>query len=412
MIAIRRGSIRIIDRASILKSLLIAVMLIGGFSLERLGAEFEHFGILGQARYVLALLLILMMLGDATKRGLRFPSATIRRFVLLFMGLHVYVAVSILWSSNYSSGISQLPDIFLLISLVAAGAMLFSDEAEKNIRLILGIIFNIAVALTVAGVAVYGYQMAEGSLALLGGGGIGSARLQGMAILAAIFFFIESGSFAWLAPAPILLLGMFYSGSRASVAALAISVLILIVPLIAKLRNKVRVPVILGSLAVIGVLFTLPLFRESLEFFLRSCWVNQESESGIYLADRDRIYADALGIFFENPQFGIGLGSYYGQVAGENYPHNLILNVAVDCGIGGVGILVLIIGLLVARAFRPTSPEHHMALAAGMFYFVASMLAGTYYDARLMWLFFLLFMLPVARIPSLPLGVNQNGGIR
>jgi O-antigen ligase len=109
-----------------------------------------------------------------------------------------------------------------------------------------------------------------------------------------------------------------------------------------------------------------------------------QPSSGIYLADRDVIFNDALRTFMTAPLTGLGIGSYRGPF-GEEYPHNLLLMYAVDAGAVALLLLLAMVGMFIVQLLRARTASAVGVAAVGVFVLVAAMFAGSYYDARLFW---------------------------
>jgi O-antigen ligase len=110
------------------------------------------------------------------------------------------------------------------------------------------------------------------------------------------------------------------------------------------------------------------------------------------LALRDQIFSDAIVETNEARWIGGGLGSFAGPF-GEEYPHNLFLNYAVDGGLILAAVTTGLLLWLLLRACRATSLHGKVAFSCGIFFLVNSLLAGYHYEARLMWIFLILALL-------------------
>jgi hypothetical protein len=137
--------------------------------------------------------------------------------------------------------------------------------------------------------------------------------------------------------------------------------------------------------------------------FLTSLWEPATpaigSTDSLYLADRGEIFMEATSIFLADPVFGIGFGTYFagyqgfvGPSAGEVYPHNLLLNIAVDTGVLGL-VPAVVAAICCLSSVKPTANLESVAAFAGTAYaFALAMFNGTYYDHRLLWAFAVLLI--------------------
>jgi putative inorganic carbon (HCO3(-)) transporter len=123
------------------------------------------------------------------------------------------------------------------------------------------------------------------------------------------------------------------------------------------------------------------------------------------LADRSQVWSAAVRITLDHPIVGVGVDNfqyfypiYSGRDDELNHAHNLFLNTAAERGILGLLTFVIIVvvvfrrlSVLMARAARP----FQRALVAGLVgsfaaYFVHSMFDVSYYDYKILLLFWLL----------------------
>jgi putative inorganic carbon (hco3(-)) transporter len=141
------------------------------------------------------------------------------------------------------------------------------------------------------------------------------------------------------------------------------------------------------------------------------------------LNSRWRVWTAATAMTIQHPVFGVGVGNFrhyypaYGiRPANVDHAHNLWLNIAAERGIPAMAaFMVVLIALLntLGAGLRGADDPWRRALAAGMIagfagYLVHSMFDVSYYDARVMLLFWLLagvaaglpLLTPVKRPPE------------
>lgn len=378
--------------------LLFVLALLGGaVSLGRVSSQFSQAGAMGELRLLvplgLASVAVLMQAVRGNVSGLRPPART---FLLATLFAHALVALSWLWSERIEFGKTQLYELSLLAAVLLLTVGLFRHNPRGAVRLFMHTFYWVAVVFVLISLVAFGSL--QGELAFIGAGGIGSARILGAGGLAAAYLAMRSGRVIWLVPVPLMIVGILLSGSRAALLALFLSVAFLWL-----VRASVVVPERLtGTLLVKSLRYgaiagmTIAFFWSSYGMavvaeFVASNIVPQAGAGGpgLYLADRDVIFADAWAKFSERPLGGLGLGTYLGPW-GEFYPHNLLLSFAVDAGVIAAmsGTLALAFGFL--SAVRIHVAEARCAVASGVFFLIASMFAGSYYDARFIWVFLLL----------------------
>lgn len=323
-------------------------------------------------------------------------------WLVLVYGLHLLVISSLAWGPGDEFAWRQSYELLLLLVAFTLTSQLFKNEPAYGLSLLLWIFAG--TALLFSGFAVLMSGRLVGELPMLGAGGIGAGRVLGMGALALLYAYLRYGRAFFLLPIPPLVAAVLLTGSRAAALALALSLiaLLLLESRIARLparrhkRGSVVKALALSTVLVAGFLAT-PYGREIAVNFVLSNTLSEAAGSdvgGLYLAGRDVIFVDAWQQFSHNAYGGLGLGGYRGPL-GELYPHNMLLSYAVDAG------FIALIGALVALAWavivliRARSQLANMALVGASFFLVASLFAGSYYDARFVWIFLLLGLIGV-----------------
>jgi O-antigen ligase len=389
-------------------------MLIGGFSLGRISEQYEWMGMLGQLRFLalglLATLLLLQWAGG--NRGRVIPTRE-PSFVRLCVGLHVLVAFSILWSANATLGAIQLPDILATVAAVLIARRLWRIDPAGGITYILTASYIASVLMLVAEVLFVG--TIQGEVSQIGAGAIGTARLYGTAVVTAVYMWLQMRWPLALLPVPLWVLGIMASGSRSSALATVVGAAftwwkLAAPPVEAWLRPKVLAATGVVVVVLVAVLYT-DTAHEYADRFIASVWSPSAfGTEEVYYADRDGIFLEAIGIVQDHPWTGLGLGTYVtgccgftGRSIGSVYPHNLALNVGVDLGIGGLCLLTL----LLLNVYGLTRFGGHPVQAAGagvvILHACVSMFAGSYYDARFVWILACLGIMITPRTTYLPM---------
>jgi O-antigen ligase len=375
---------------SLLRHMFIAVALVGAFSVQRLAPGLEDLGPLAEPRSVIgALFAGFALLGWSAGAGRGGGGRVLAFLIFGFVSLHALVACSYFWAFDPWFAPQQLEDLSILVLSVFGFVALFGDDPLSAVRISIRVAIWLAIVVEALW-AVSGFE--QGAYGI---GGIGAARLFGVAVLAASFLRYRSGRVSYLFILVPLLGGMLVSGSRATLLALlpALGVVWLGRVRIAggAVRGTTREVVgVIFAIAAIVVLALIPAGSEVFDQVVLSIFGppgGSGGAQGVYLADRDVIFSHALSTFMESPISGLGVGTYRGPF-GEEYPHNLLLAYAVDAGIVAV---LMFSGLLLCfafLAFRARSPLEIFAVAFAVFTLVASMFAGSYYDARMFWFMF------------------------
>ncbi len=369
--------------------LLLLTTLVGGFSLSRVAPAMEDVGILGELRYVLcAILIVVFFIRQLQSRALfHITDYQTWRWVLSVCLLHFYILASSLWTPQSLAVSSLIPDIALLIVVLFIAYFLFSEAPIQCVRFILFLSLVIGWLLILVNLLLY--EKIDGEMYDIGIGGIGYSRILSVAVVASIYQWMKTGRILWLFGIPFFITSIFLSGSRGAVFALLVSLMVLL------LMNSFWVARNILWISLVGfvawLLRGVSFIEESTSYFWSSLWLAGNSNNDLYLADRDVIFQDAIDGFFTRPVFGNGLGAF--EIFGrENYPHNIILNIAVDGGTIGLFLASIPFLMLIWRYRKPRILENNFAFGLAVFYFVNSMFTGTYYDARFLWVFMMLFM--------------------
>jgi O-antigen ligase len=110
------------------------------------------------------------------------------------------------------------------------------------------------------------------------------------------------------------------------------------------------------------------------------------------LSGRPELFAQAWSIFLEDPLLGAGVDGFYvlyGASVNLQYPHNLVLELAVTGGVIAVVLFLLFLAALVrdTRRQRPLTVDQFAMLISAGFVGAASLFSGGIYDTRFFWVF-------------------------
>lgn len=389
---------------SITRMMFVVTMLIGGFSLARLNEDYEWLGMFGQVRYWLlaGLAVVLFLRRPSGRRGQCTKTAS-AVFVAACAVLHAFVAVSILWSADPVRGATKLPDLVATIASVAIARRLWRDDPVGGTEYLLYASYAVSVALLLIGAVLTGTIVGE--VGGVGAGAIGTARLYGTAVVAAVYLWLAKQRPLALIPLPFWVMGIFASGSRASALATLVAAALVASKLSKNLAAMwVRPRVLITTVTLIAIFVSLsqtPIAHEFADQFSSSFWkASPLGSDELYYADRDELALEAIGIIRDNPLFGLGLGTYVagccgfvGSSAGADYPHNLALNIGVDCGMIGLMLFAWLILVGFRRTNLRSDQVQRAAFGAAILHVGVSMLAGSYYDARFVWIFWVLMIM-------------------
>lgn len=391
--------------------ILVTGLVIGGLSVDRLAGPYFELGHLGELRFILIAIAVCCAAILSLRPGSRDGGT---RESLLWVagvcGLHCLLILTWFWSTRSDFSTNQLFENVLLILALLAANRLFASSPGTYLLAFQWLSILIVVVITVAGLISGG--TVQGEAGAIGAGGIGTARAVAVCFIYLAYLFLQRQKLVFLLPMPVLLLEMALSGSRAAFLGLVVGLAILWV---FRKRLSTGSPFGWGALllliAVGAAVFAVGLSwaptREIIVDFVVSNLVIDPAASqaqGLYLADRDLIFASAWKHFLDYFYTGSGLGSYTGPF-GEQYPHNLVLNFADDAGLGAIVVFLALLAWPVLRLMRGRGSLAILALANTGFYAVVSLFTGTYYDARFIWVFLLLGLLLEGR--KAPLMVTE-----
>lgn len=381
-----------LDRTSLLMGLLFITLLVGGFSISRVIPERADLGALGEARYLaLAVLLgaVFVLRRDASPRADTRASAWTASLLLFY----AYLGLSYLWTPSRAASAPFLIDIFLLAVFALLLIESSRDDPPKAARVVLRVTVIAGVVFAVAGLARFAAG-ADRASAFSGGPNV-FARIAGAGAIAALYEWSAGGRarWAWLACVPLCLVAVILSGSRGGLLATSVALGLLLVVLFTRPKLKRLLPpvaFVLAGLAVIALIFA-PVRRMLADRYIRQTLLAGQD------GGRGDAAEEAWRVFLQDPVFGAGYYSSAGT--GVTHPHNIFLHVLSDGGLVGFVILLVVIGMLLARWRHPTSDAQRTLFAIAALYFVSSWFSGIYYDHRFIWFYAGLFMLAPAATP-------------
>jgi O-Antigen ligase len=303
--------------------------------------------------------------------------------------LDVYLAAGALWVHNLDElTLYRAAELFLLALLQLSYVWVFSHAPAKGLDLLMLLCFGAGLVYTVAGMS--GHWHLDQRATAFGGGPNVFVRVVGTGLLSALYLWAKTEKPFWVSMCPLFLLAAVLSGSRGGMLGLAVSLPVMLLTL----RKRVRGIWIafLGVGVVLLVVSATPTLLSQLSTFWQTRYIDLTFNKG-YTSSRNMLFAYAWSLFTHHPLAGVGLNGFQ-QATGYIYPHNLVLNVACEGGLIGLTLLVIPFVIIVSRIFCNNTLEQRTCLSISTFYLIANMFSGTYYDARFMWLFLVLFLTP------------------
>jgi O-antigen ligase len=145
---------------------------------------------------------------------------------------------------------------------------------------------------------------------------------------------------------PVLLISLIAAGSRGPTVAFAVGFVAMLALIAASGRARRRLGVIVGLLLLAAVLVPLLVPGSAIG---RSLSTIVGSASGLSSNGRSTLWSEAYTAFSQHTVFGIGTGGFAAIDPVLEYPHNILLEVAVELGIIGLLALVTMIVSMMRR---------------------------------------------------------------
>jgi O-antigen ligase len=369
--------------------LMFLTLLSGTFSLERLGVA--SWLPLEPRMWLTPLLLLAVWLRESKShaegvKGL-LSSRVLRNWAILLLLFHVYFAASAAWAPDPSAAGFQGAMLVLQAILLGCAFILAYKDPVGAIGVLARLFYAAGIVFAVAGFLGVGAVNPQGRMAAFWGDPNVFVRLMVVAIACAVYLTDARASRAWLLPVPLLGAAALLSGSRGGLLAGVLATL----PLVAlgrrpnwRLLIRASIACCLAAVLFLGV-WTL---ATDVDTVRKRYW--ELTFRRQYVSHRGEIFAAAVNRFSEDPILGGGLMSFYqtvGESRGWAYPHNIFLEAGAEGGLVG---LVLLSCLLVPMARiwsdQPSREVRLMSFLATYFFF-ASLVSGSYFDNRYLWLF-------------------------
>ena len=340
----------------------------------------EDWTLAGSPRYLVGAAAVIVLLlaakGQVRVDGWRGPLAVVIGALGLLAGASVW------WSPDETLALAKAQDVALVLCVTLAVTTLLGPIPRAEA---LWEAFVVSAGLMALSLLLLGLLQATttdvGRISALGGGPNVFGRNM-LLVLAGAVLMLRRGRFfgpiGFAVLATSTLIGVVLSGSRGALLALAVMGLLLALHKVRSLRGVAT----LGALAALVGLGPMSVEHPVLDR-TAATWESRVVRATLaeqHLAGRDRLYAEALTVWRENPVLGLGLGSFQTR-SRLRYPHNIVLETGAELGTIGAGLLILfLLGGFVCsvRAFR----QHPELLALWVGLLVHAMVSGDMYDSR------------------------------
>lgn len=125
-------------------------------------------------------------------------------------------------------------------------------------------------------------------------------------------------------------------------------------------------------------------------FFQRFLGVTFQNTGGVYTSGRDIIYRNSIEMIKEKPLFGHGLESFTVKT-GTVYPHNLLLEMALETGLMGIFIFIAFLIIAFRVVFKMKRSSTFIFSGLPLYMIIVQMFSGEFYDFR----YFFLWLIPI-----------------
>ncbi|GAA1638672.1 O-antigen ligase family protein [Actinoplanes couchii] len=363
--------------------LLILVAIGGRYTLDRAGLLELAWVDLRVIGLIVALVALALALTNGTPQKRRDEG-----WLLAALLFFVYQISSALWAPPAARVGPQVLDLVLLIVLVLAFYLYAMNDPETVVRFTFQLLFVTAIVYALAAIFISG-PGEQGRYSAFGGGPNVFARIEVLGVIAAVALFMLTGRKLPLLVIPLFLLATVLSGSRGTLVAGGV----VAGAALLKLRRRLSATAIAatGAVAVIAVGVIWALAPPEFTDLFQERFVEQTVQEQ-YLSGRTDIWMAALRMFADYPIEGAGLDGFYGLIGvnqAVEYPHNYLLAVAAEGGLGGLGLMTasIVLWTRIVRGGGARPQLTGMAVAATVFVALSSLFSGDYYDSRLAWMF-------------------------
>jgi O-antigen ligase len=260
------------------------------------------------------------------------------------------------WSTDPSYGWFKAED-FVAVNLVALAAALCIGQRRRDFAVFAGVTFVIAVAAAI--VLLHGLN--TGSLSPSVGGRFSIAadeypialgRDAAEGILFGLYFALHARRgtvrLAALAALPVLAVALFAAGSRGPVLGLAVGGAVFLALAVTTAAARRRIALVAVAVAASAITVSQLAPRNDLARALQVLL----SGPGVSSNGRTGLWSVAIGAFERHPFAGIGSGSYATLNPIERYPHNFLLEVAVELGVLALILLLAAVVTAFAKVLR------------------------------------------------------------
>lgn len=267
----------------------------------------------------------------------------------LFLGLVAVIGVGLVGSEAPAYG-SDKALRFAILGGVAVWGALFIHQTDQRVDRLLLSLFAVGLTMSVIALASGGGLHGEERLTALGSNTIALGRASAIAIAVSASWLMwkREHRVAVVLCSAVATAALMGSGSRGPALSLAVSLVgLMLVRLAASRGRSFRALAVAALLAGIGATAIVGAPAVSVERY------GLLLEGGGASAQARGVLAqEAIRLFYREPVWGIGTGSFAAYQTQLVYPHNLVLEIAAENGVFAVIILLTFLGLAISAAIR------------------------------------------------------------
>ena len=334
-----------------------------------------------------------------------------KAFVLVLLALAFvgYVLLSLTWTPgrSYAQQKALYIATLTLWPLIACAILIVRDRHRLRRFLVLTLLFSMWVAIE----STLAYFRSTGehlSVFALGGSYLGSGRTVGLGVLIALAYRLFFAHSRFQKVAATALTGYYgfvlliLGGRGPFLAALLGASVPLLVGIRVSISGKVflrRYTILLIALGIVLVITAISMLERGMATVTLRRLLESSREGST--AVRLRLFAEAIDLWSEASLFGHGIGAFpilagFGDI--RSYPHNLILEILAELGLGGLFLFSAIV-IYALRALGPLSiirrdPLRILLLMLFANVFFNAMVSGDIPDNRIVFAVLGLMTLP------------------
>ncbi len=319
--------------------------------------------------------------------------------VILFFSLAVFFFLSLFYSESKQYGGEKALRFLVLTGWAFIGVFLLIRD-NKSLRYFVWAIVFISTAMAIDSLLRYGENDKIEFITAFGSNYIALSRATGLGLLSVLFYLFpneqkKTRKLWLLGISGLLLWAMLSSGARGPVISLGLAIVLLLIFTalgIIRTENRrmlARLGIIIASVVVIVITFGDKLFptlmlRMNILFY----------GGGSSALERVDFFGEAFDLWIDSPIWGKGIGQFGWAIWGQDireYPHNILLELAAETGLIGLGLFLAIISLSIKNLFICCTQENRFSkkicgylLPAFCFCFLNALISGDINDNRIL----------------------------